>query len=122
MASGSGETSYTHYIAIDFGTSGCGVVISTSVSEKPRLFSKWMPSQTGVGIKCPTALLLDHNKECEAFGLKAKLNYQKKSVKNSKEFKKYYLFEHFKMNLYEEKVYILYMSYCNLHNVSSINV
>ena len=105
MASGSGETYYTHYIAIDFGTSGCGVVISTSVSETPHLFSKWMPSQTGRGIKCPTALLLDHNKECEAFGLKAKLNYQKKSVKNSKEFKNYYLFEHFKMNLYEEKVF-----------------
>ena len=104
LAMASGETLYTHYIAIDFGTSGCGAALLTSASEKPRLFSKWLTSQIAVGIKCPTVLLLDHNKECEAFGLKARLNYHKKSVKHSKEFKNYYLFEHFKMKLYGEKV------------------
>ena len=107
VASGLDETQYTHYIAIDFGTSGCGAVLLTSASEKPRLFSKWLTSQIAVGIKSPTVLLLDHNKECEAFGLKARLNYYKKSIKHSNEFKNYYLFEHFKMNLYEEKVLLL---------------
>ena len=111
MASGFDKTSYTHYIAIDFGTSGCGIVLSTSANEKPRLFSKWLPSQTGVAIKCPSVLLLNHNKECEAFGLKARENYHKKGVKRTKEFNNYYLFEYFKMSLYEEKVPIVCVAF-----------
>lgn len=93
---------YTHYIAIDFGTAGCGMVVSTSESESPHLFSGWLPNKSEV--KCPTIMLLDHRLECEAFGYKARTSYHKPSVKYPEQFKNYYLFEHFKMSLYEEKV------------------
>jgi len=93
---------YTHFIAIDFGTAGCGAAVSLSDHEDIRAFMKWVPGK--VSIKCPTVMLLDHNLECEFFGLKARSSYHKKTVKHKNEFQNYYLFEYFKMTLYEEKV------------------
>ena len=94
---------YTHYIAIDFGTAGCGVATSLSDSEEIHAFSQWNPGK--MSIKTPTIMLLNRNLECEAFGLTARNKYHmyKKSVKHKDEFKYYYLFEYFKMSLYEEK-------------------
>lgn len=97
------EKQYTHFIAIDFGTAGCGVATSLKGSEEIRAFLKWIPSGRML-IKSPTIILLDHNLECEGFGLMARNRYHKQAVKYKNEFNKYYLFEYFKMNLYEEKV------------------
>jgi len=64
------EVQYTHYIAIDFGTAGCGMVVSTNESEALQLFNGWLPSRSEA--KCPTIMLLNHKLECEAFGHKAR--------------------------------------------------
>jgi len=56
--------------------------------------------------KIPTAILFDKKKEFVAFGNRALTKYD--NILLSKEEKKYYFFENFKMELYEEKVqYIL---------------
>ena len=96
------EKQITHFIAIDFGTSGCGVATSLKDSEETHAFLNWIPGR--MSIKCPTIMLLDHNLECEGFGLVARNRYHQKRIKYKNEFNKYYLFEYFKMNLYEEKV------------------
>ena len=96
------EKRYTHFIAIDFGSAGCGVATSLKDSEEIHAFLKWTPGR--MSIKSPTIMLLDHKLECEGFGLMARERYHKKKVKHKNEFKNYYLFEYFKMNLYEEKV------------------
>ena len=99
------DKEYTHFIAIDFGTAGCGVAIllnSDNPEEVPRAFTQWNPGM--LSTKGPTIMLLDHNQECEAFGVKARDKYQRKAVKYKHEIKNYYLFEYFKMNLYEETV------------------
>ena len=96
------EKHYTHVIAIDFGTAGCGIATSLKDSEDIHAFTQWNPGR--VSIKGPTIMLLDHNLECEAFGLLARDRYQRKAVKYKHKYKDYYLFEYFKMSLYEEKV------------------
>ena len=107
---------YTHFIAIDFGTAGCGVVTSLSDSEDTHAFSQWNPGR--MSIKTPTIMLLDRNQECEAFGLTARNKYYMymKAKQHKEEFKNYYLFEYFKMSLYEEKVSnryeLVYISVC----------
>ena len=104
----------THYIAIDFGTSGCGIAVwntklrSSSRGDEPEVYTnpKWVPGTKGTAVKCPTVLLLDHNGEFEAFGLKALKSYQncKHGLRHPKEVNNYYLFTRFKMCLYDEKV------------------
>ena len=94
------EEDYTHFISIDFGTAGCGVAVSLKDIEEIHAFSEWAPGKQS--IKSPTIMLLDHNLECESFGLMARNRYHKQMVKHKNEFKNYYLFEHFKMSLYEE--------------------
>ena len=97
------EKDHTHFIAIDFGTAGCGVAVSLKdTNEEFHAFKEWAPGN--MSIKSPTIMLLDHNLECESFGLMARNRYHKKTVKHKSEFKNYYLFEHFKMSLYEEEV------------------
>ena len=96
---------YTHYIAIDFGTAGCGIAVSTRISDSPSMYTAWLPGGPSSPPKCPTVMLLDHNCECEAFGKKDLLNdYYKKRVKYPNEIDGYYCFQYFKMSLYEEKV------------------
>ena len=96
------EKQYTHFIAIDFGTAGCGVATSLIDSKDTHAFVNWAPGR--MSMKCPTIMLLDHNLECEGFGLMARNRYHKKTVKYGDKFENYYLFEYFKMSLYEEKV------------------
>lgn len=96
------EHQYTHFIAIDFGTAGCGIATSLNRCEDIHAFTQWNPGR--VSVKGPTIMLLDHNLECEAFGLMARDRYHRKAVKHRDRLKDYHLFEYFKMSLYEEKV------------------
>ena len=99
---------YTHFIAIDFGTYGCGIGVST-VADRPdivHVYSNWKHSK--VAVKCPTILLLDDEGKFEAFGDEALKNYQAKNgLRRPDKVDEYYLFYRFKMCLYEEKVRIL---------------
>ena len=95
---------YTHYIAIDFGTAGCGIAVSTSAGDTPWMYRAWLPGGPSGPQKCPTIMLLDHKGECEEFGKKDLLkNYHKGNVKYPDKIDEYYLFQYFKMSLYEEK-------------------
>ena len=100
------EKHYTHFIAIDFGTAGCGIAIKEAgekISKEIHVFQQWQPSRNS--LKCPTIMLLDRqNLDCVAFGLQARKTYYLKSVKSPDELENYYLFEYFKMNLYKDKV------------------
>lgn len=100
---------YSHYVAIDFGTSGSSVAFATymgtNVSEaKIHILSDWSKTvrQTGVSVKVPTIVLLDPAQNLEAVGKDALYTYQKKAVKKKEEFDQYYLFNRFKMSLYSE--------------------
>ena len=96
---------YTHFIAIDFGTYGCGIAISTAAEKQDdvHVYSNWGHSK--VAVKCPTVLLLDDEGKFEAFGDEALKNYQSKSgLRRPEKVNEYYLFNRFKMCLYEEKV------------------
>ena len=96
---------YTHFITIDFGTYGCGIAMST-VADRPdnvRVYSNWTHSK--VAVKCPTILLLDDEGKFEAFGDTALRNYQTKNgLRRPGKVDEYYLFDRFKMCLYQEKV------------------
>lgn len=96
---------YTHFIAIDFGTYGCGIAIST-VADRPdtvRVYSNWVHSK--VAVKCPTILLLDDEGKFEAFGDVALKHYQTRNgLRRPDKVDEYYLFDRFKMCLYEERV------------------
>ena len=102
------KPSYTHFIAIDFGTYGCGIAVYNVKNEleekKIRVFSHW--AQSMVPVKSPTILLLDHEGKFEAFGDAALKSYQAKKGHPDKE-DQYYLFYRFKMCLYENKVVTL---------------
>ena len=94
---------YTHYIAIDFGTYGCGIASSTIVdqSDKVRVYSNWVQSK--MAMKCPTVLLLDDEGKFEAFGDTALKNYQTKNgLRRPDKVNEYYLFDRFKMCLLEK--------------------
>lgn len=108
---------YTHYIAIDFGTAGCGIAISTSVGSHPHMYRGWLPGGPSGAQKCPTIMLLDHNGECEDFGKPDLLkNYRKGEVKYPDKIDGYCFLQYFKMNLYEEKVIKLsvFLSYVSM--------
>lgn len=108
MASGdeSEKDQYTHYVAIDFGTSGTGIALSTANNpENVRVFSHWTKIKIGVDIKSPTVLLLDPDQTFEAFGAEALDLYQtKRNLKYPDRFDEYYLFDRFKMSLYSREV------------------
>ena len=96
---------YTHFIAIDFGTYGCGIAMSTAADrpEHVSVYSNWVHSK--VAIKCPTVLLLDDEGKFEAFGDAALKNYHTKNgIRHPGKIDEYYLFDRFKMCLYKEKV------------------
>ena len=97
--------SHTHYIAIDFGTAGCGIAISTSAGNQPWLYRAWLPGGQSGPQKCPTIMLLDHNGDCEEFGKTDLLkDYRKGQVKHPDKVDQYCFLQYFKMSLYEEKV------------------
>ena len=93
---------YTHYIAIDFGTSGCAIAVGFSKPEpeKVYVFSGWDGAKSGIQIKYPTILLADPQGEFISFGTKA----FKAFVKLKDKAQNYYLFHRFKMKLYDAPV------------------
>ena len=97
---------YTHIIAIDFGTSGCGIAVWNVAApsiENIHLFSNWFKKTAGVSYKCPTIVLLDHKENVEAFGLEAIQKYHsKRGVAHGDKINDYYLFTRFKTNLYNK--------------------
>ena len=84
---------YTHFIAIDFGTYGCGIWMST-VADRPDIvhtYANWVHSK--VAVKCPIILLLDDEGKFEAFGSEALKSYQtKNSLRRPDKIDEYYLF------------------------------
>ena len=100
------EEKYTHYVAIDFGTSGTGIAFSiASDPDNLKVFSQWTTKGTGVDIKSPTVLLLDPDQNFEAFGVEALEKYQaKRNLRYPDRVAEYYLFNRFKMSLYSREV------------------
>lgn len=93
--------SYTHYVSIDFGTSGCAIAIGFSNPEpkKIHVFSGWS-QQIGIQVKYPTILLVDPHGSFVSFGEEALDGYQR--LKGQAQ--DYYLFHRFKMKLYDDPV------------------
>ena len=102
-------SAHTHYVSIDFGASGCAMALAIrgmgSLSKpKPdiRLFTGWDDAlMSSRQPKCPTILLANPQGKFVSFGNKALDDY--KRLKKS-EFLDYYLFERFKMKLYDAPV------------------
>ena len=93
-------SAHTHYVSIDFGTSGCAIAMGLGREPEINVFSGWVEARMGVQLKCPTILLADPQGEFVSFGDNALDEY--KRLKN--EASDYYLFERFKMKLYDAPV------------------
>ena len=93
---------FTHFIAIDFGTYGCGMAVSTNVDpDDIHIYSNWVQSK--MAVKCPTALLLNDEGEFEAFGDHALYTYETKHrLRRPNKADQYYFFYRFKMCLYNK--------------------
>ena len=103
----SNADNFSHFIAIDFGTSGSGIAVHGKGYKEIMVYMnpKWVPKQIGMAVKCPTALLLDPYGKFEAFGLTAIESYQnKRGLRYPEKSEEYYFFNRFKMCLYDEKV------------------
>ena len=89
----------THYISIDFGTSGCAFAIGLGNPDPTgiKVFSGWNEARMAVKLKCPTILLANPQGMFVSFGDNALDDY--KRLKSD-----YYLFERFKMKLYNAPV------------------
>ena len=100
---------FTHFVSIDFGTSGCGIAIATKENPKDiKLFTAWEGIYTDA--KCPTVLLLDPSKEFVSFGYRAKTSYEtKSSLPHPDKANDYLLFHKFKMHLYDNPVRVAYI-------------
>ena len=98
------DDSFTHFVSIDFGTSGCGIAMATKKDKSDiKLFTAWEGMKTDA--KCPTVLLLDPEENFERFGVNAIASYEKKtSLKKSDRADEYLLFQKFKMHLYNNPV------------------
>ena len=100
---------YTHFVAIDFGTASTGCAYSTFVSvnqDEIRTYEQW-PGLTPGTCKTPTVLLLDPDKNFEAFGKNALDRYyslRRSRSRDPERVRDYYLFRQFKMTLYNLQV------------------
>ncbi|XP_043084959.1 heat shock 70 kDa protein 12A-like [Puntigrus tetrazona] len=93
------------YIAIDFGTSYSGYAFSFKTDkhlEQIRLPS-WGMNQSQKTFKTPTCILFDEEQNFQKFGYDAMKTYTQLMKKETA--KKHYLFEHFKMELYNKKIH-----------------
>ena len=91
--------------AIDFGTtySGCAFSTVDSFKEDPlKTFSIEIDDSNAVSYKTPTVLLLTPEGHFHSFGSRAENDYHKLAEKDEAD--KWYYFNRFKMQLYEEKV------------------
>ena len=108
MAGHTNATEFTHFISIDFGTSGCGIAMATKENKSDiKLFTAWEGINTDA--KCPTALLLNPDETFESFGMKAlKLYENKRSLPQPEKADDYLFFQKFKMHLYDNPVSVSY--------------
>jgi len=97
---------FTHYVSIDFGTSGCGIAMAIKGNTSDiYVFSSWEGMPVAVATKCPTVLLLDPDKKLEQFGINAMNAMEMKSkLKQPNKVDDYLLFQKFKMCLYDDPV------------------
>ena len=95
-------TKYTHYVSIDFGTAGCAIAVGFPEAEpnKVHMFTGWPKALNEIEIKYPTVLLVDPLGAFISFGDKAFNKYEKLRSQA----KDYYLFNRFKMKLYNDPV------------------
>ena len=102
---------FTHYVSIDFGTSGCGIAMAIKGNTSEiKVFSGWEGMSEGVATKCPTVLLLDPDKKLEQFGKSAINAMETKSkLKQPDKADDYLLFQKFKMCLYDDPVSAYYL-------------
>ena len=95
----------SHYeisVAIDFGTHNCAVAYSyASDKENVIVIKDWKDGILNHG-KIPTAILFDKNQKFLGFGNVAIEKYREFMDDGLQS--EYYFFQHFKMELYSEKV------------------
>ncbi|KAA0718417.1 Heat shock 70 kDa protein 12A [Triplophysa tibetana] len=92
------------YIAIDFGTSYSGYAFSfmcDDFQEQIRI-PPWGMEQGLKTFKTPTCILFDEEQEFKEFGYDAMKTFTR--LMKKEEAKKHYLFEHFKMELYDKQI------------------
>lgn len=103
---------FTHYISIDFGTSGCAIAVGFSHSEPKNIkaFAAWGEAlgqaEAYMETKCPTFLLVNPNGEFVSFGTKAFDAYKNMRGEQAQD---YYLFHRFKMKLYDDPVRLMHV-------------
>jgi hypothetical protein len=111
---------YLFVAAIDFGTKYSGYACSSRNDFKMDPL-KIVGNQAWNGggrrhlsLKIPTCLLLDDKEEFVSFGYEAENNYTDTVMDNKQN--EYFFFQHFKMQLYKNKVNNL----CNLIKIASL--
>ena len=94
--------SYILSVGIDFGTTHCAVAYSYNDDpDEVHVFKNWSNGTPTSG-KVPTAILFDSGKKCIDFGYGALKQYEESFDKDEHE--DLFLFQNFKMQLYNEKV------------------
>ena len=96
-------------VAIDFGTTYSGFAFSFIKDEgKDSVFMnrEWLNEQGTRTSKTPTCLLLKPDLSFASFGYEAVEKYANLQDENSEQ--KYYFFQHFKMDLHNDEVNMLY--------------
>jgi len=103
---------YLFVAAIDFGTTYSGYALSSRDHFKKnpleiRTNQAWNAgSQRHLSLKTPTCLLLDDKEELVSFGYEAENKYS--DIVIDRKQNEYFFFQHFKMQLYKNKVNNLY--------------
>lgn len=93
--------------AVDFGTS-CSGYAFTFRHEPMRIYTNaWRANGATTTTKAPTVILFDPDGEFHSFGFEAEEFYteliEAEDEENKDEYKKWFYFQHFKMELYRQK-------------------
>nr|NP_001038342.1 heat shock protein family A (Hsp70) member 12A.1 [Danio rerio]CAI21191.1 novel protein similar to vertebrate heat shock 70kDa protein 12A (Hspa12a) [Danio rerio] len=93
------------YIAIDFGTSYSGYAISfkTKQPQESIQIPNWGVNFGYNTFKTPTCILFDEHETFQKFGYDAMMTYTRSTPKSQA--RKSFLFEHFKMELYDKEIH-----------------
>ncbi|RXN15273.1 heat shock 70 kDa 12A-like protein [Labeo rohita] len=93
------------HIAIDFGTSYSGYAFSfqTKQAQEQIRIPSWGKECGQKTLKTPTCILFDEDQKFLKFGYDALMTYTRSTKKL--EARKQYLFEHFKMELYDKELH-----------------
>ena len=94
-------------VAIDFGTTYSGYAYSFASDYKAsplKVFSTNFVSEGVQMAKVPTSVLFTPDQEFHSFGTEAEEKYARMSDEDSKEARRWFYFERFKMTLYKNSV------------------